>query len=249
MTDHCASPTGNQVELPSGPILHEYTDCLINPYWTINLDYLGGEVIGMWKFVKLAALAGGLMLLGSACTPGVIEQKPPSLLATIPDPALREPWLLVDTKADQLIIMQNNHPLKTFDQIALGSSGAGFKSRRGDNKTPLGVFRVGWINERSRFKRFIGLDYPNLDYAERALREKRINRATYERIRTAWIGGHTPPQNTPLGGQIGIHGIGAGNPKVHSAGINWTSGCVALDNWQIDALRPWIKVGMRVEIR
>jgi hypothetical protein len=134
-------------------------------------------------------------------------------------------------------------------KVALGSSGAGLKFARGDNKTPLGVFRVGWINDHSRFKKFIGLDYPNLDYAEQALREHRIDRLTYERIRAAWVNGRTPPQDTPLGGQIGIHGIGFGDPSVHSAGINWTSGCVALDNGQIDALRPWVRVGMRVEIR
>ncbi|MEI2781766.1 MAG: L,D-transpeptidase [Candidatus Competibacter sp.] len=44
-------------------------------------------------------------------------------------------------------------------------------------------------------------------------------------------------------------GWDSGNPGIHNAGIDWTSGCVALDNRQIDALRPWIKVGMRVEIR
>ena len=70
---------------------------------------------------------------------------------------------------------------------------------------------------------------------------------TYERVRTAWSNGRTPPQDTPLGGQIGIHGVGAGDPRIHSAGINWTSGCVALDNHQIDALRPMVKKGMRVK--
>ena len=89
--------------------------------------------------------------------------------------APREPWLLVDTRKDTLLLMQGNQPVKTFPQIALGSSGAGIKSRRGDNKTPLGVFRVGWINDSSRFKTFIGLDYPNVDYAQRALRERRID--------------------------------------------------------------------------
>ncbi|HRD67555.1 MAG TPA: L,D-transpeptidase [Candidatus Competibacter sp.] len=171
------------------------------------------------------------------------------MLATYGANAPKEPWLLVDTKKDTLMVMQGNQPVKMFPQVAFGSSGVGVKSGRGDNKTPVGVFRVGWINDHSRFKKFIGLDYPNLDYAERALRERKIDALTYDRIRAAWANGYTPPQDTPLGGQIGIHGVGYGNPSVHSAGINWTSGCVALDNRQIDALRPWVKVGMRVEIR
>jgi murein L,D-transpeptidase YafK len=204
----------------------------------------------MWKLGKQVMLLGVLACLISACAPSTVqENQQPYLLTTIHEPALREPWLLIDTKADKLMVMRDTQPIEVFHQIAVGSSGAGFKYRRGDNKTPLGVFRVGWINDHSRFKKFIGLDYPNPDYAERALRERRIDHWTYERIRSAWIGGLTPPQDTPLGGQIGIHGVGAGNPRVHEAGIDWTSGCVALDNWQIDALRPWVKVGMRVEIR
>ncbi|HPF58655.1 MAG TPA: L,D-transpeptidase [Candidatus Competibacteraceae bacterium] len=188
--------------------------------------------------------------MSSACAPNTVyENEQPPLLTKIPEPVFREPWLLIDTKADKLMVMQNAQPVEVFHQIAVGSSGAGLKYQRGDNKTPLGVFRVGWVNDHSRFNKFIGLDYPNPDYAERALRERRIDRSTYERIRSAWISGRTPPQDTPLGGQIGIHGVGAGNPRVHEAGIDWTSGCVALDNWQINALRPWIKVGMRVEIR
>lgn len=204
----------------------------------------------MWRFSKQVLLLSLVAWLSSACAPNNLQEtgQPPPV-AMPPDPALREPWLLVDTRTDKLMVMQGNQSLEVFHQVALGSSGAGLKYQRGDNKTPLGVFRVGWINDQSRFKRFIGLDYPNLDYAERALRERRIGRTTYERIRAAWMNGHTPPQDTPLGGQIGIHGVGWGDPRVHSAGINWTSGCVALNNAQIEALRPWVKVGMRVEIR
>ena len=203
----------------------------------------------MWEFSKRLILLGSFAGLLSACAPNAVEQ--PAVPPVAANNAMMPSgsWLLVDTKADALIVMNGNRPVESFRQIALGSSGAGIKFKRGDNKTPLGVFRVGWINEQSRFKTFIGLDYPNPDYAERALREHRIDALTYERIRSAWVKGRTPPQDTPLGGQIGIHGVGAGNPGVHSAGINWTSGCIALDNRQIDALRPWVKVGMRVEIR
>lgn len=204
----------------------------------------------MRLFNRQIIFLGILVGLLGGCATNEVQTPPPAPLltpsrATVPS----EPWLLVDTKADNLVIMRGQQPVQVFHQVALGSSGAGLKFRRGDNKTPLGVFRVGWINDHSRFKKFIGLDYPNLDYAEQALREHRIDRLTYERIRAAWISGRTPPQDTPLGGQIGIHGIGFGDPSVHSAGINWTSGCVALDNRQIDALRPWVRVGMRVEIR
>ncbi len=204
----------------------------------------------LFEFCKQWIALGSLMALLSACAPSNVDStisSPPAVASNATAPS--GSWLLVDTKADTLTVMNGNRPVESFRRIALGSSGAGIKDRRGDNKTPLGVFRVGWINEHSRFKTFIGLDYPNPDYAARALREHRIDALTYERIRAAWSKGRTPPQDTPLGGQIGIHGVGAGDPGIHSAGINWTSGCIALDNRQIDALKPWVKVGMRVEIR
>jgi murein L,D-transpeptidase YafK len=203
----------------------------------------------MQQLMKRVVWPGVLAGLMSACAPNSLQNSGSPPAVALPATAPRDPWLLVDTRADRLMIMQGQQPVEVFHQVALGSSGAGFKHRRGDNKTPVGVFRVGWINDHSRFKRFIGLDYPNLEYAERALREHRIDHLTYERIRAAWMNGYTPPQDTPLGGQIGIHGVGAGDPQVHGAGIDWTSGCVALDNHQIEALRPWVKVGMRVEIR
>ena len=203
----------------------------------------------MRVFGERVILLGILAWLSSACAPNNIQESAQPPLAANQTAPPNGSWLLVDTKADTLSIMQGDRPVEVFRKIALGSSGAGVKFKRGDNKTPTGVFRVGWVNDNSRFKTFIGLDYPNPDYAEQALREHRIDRTTYEHIKAAWANGRTPPQDTPLGGQIGIHGVGAGNPQVHSAGINWTSGCVALDNRQIDALRPWVKKGMRVEIR
>jgi lipoprotein-anchoring transpeptidase ErfK/SrfK len=60
--------------------------------------------------------------------------------------------------------------------------------------------------------------------------------------------GKTPPQHTPLGGYIGIHGVGSGDPEVHRA-YNWTNGCVALTNAQIDILAEWARAGTPVEIR
>ena len=202
----------------------------------------------MWmRFTERLVLLVALIGLIGACAPHR-EATPPPVAMSLPAAPVG-PWLLVDTRANTLSVMRGDRPVEVFERIVVGSSGAGVKQRRGDNKTPVGVFRVGWINENSRFRTFFGLDYPNLDHAERALREHRIDWLTYQRIRAAWLNGQTPPQDTPLGGQIGIHGVGNGDPAVHAAGINWTQGCVALDNRQIDALRPWIQVGMPVEIR
>lgn len=160
-----------------------------------------------------------------------------------------EPWVLVDSQAKTLTVMGESGPLTVFDNVALGVRGAGRKRYRGDETTPLGSFKVTHFNPASRFHLFIGLDYPNLEYAKLAHWEERIDDATYRRIASALSAGLTPPQDTPLGGHIGIHGIGRGDRKVHQASFNWTNGCVALTNEQVERLAAWVKIGTRVEIR
>lgn len=203
-------------------------------------------IIPSTKSIYLLILIGLLTACAAPVPEPAPEPEPESKPIKIPAPG--QPWLLVDTRADTLAVMIGDNPMEIFANIAIGTGGAGIKQRRGDEITPLGVFRIGWVNPYSRFKLFFGLDYPNLEYAGRAYREGRIDRLTYERIRAALEVGHTPPQDTPLGGQIGIHGIGAGDPAIHSR-FNWTAGCVALNNWQIERLAQWIQVGTRVEIR
>lgn len=157
-------------------------------------------------------------------------------------------WIDVDTNAHTLSVMQGDIIQAVFKNVAIGRYGTTWSKMTKDDKTPLGRFRVGWINEKSRYYRFFGLNYPNLDTAKRALDENRITEETWLSILEAKIMGKTPPQNTPLGGHIGIHGIGRGDQEIHHE-YNWTNGCIALTNEQIDQLGKWIKPGILVNIR
>lgn len=158
------------------------------------------------------------------------------------------PWILVDTSERTLYVMAADNVLDTYPAISLGRRGAAETRRTGDGITPLGSFRIAWIKLSSRFYRFFGLDYPNEEHVERALQRKLIDFDIYYQIRQALSLGQVPPQDTPLGGYIGIHGIGAGDERVHQIS-NWTEGCVALTNPQIDQLAQWINVGTQVVIR
>ncbi len=158
------------------------------------------------------------------------------------------PWVLIDTQARRLTVMGVHGPLAVFPHIAIGSAGAGRKRHSGDNITPLGRFRVGWINPHSRFDIFIGLDYPDVQYARLGLHDGRIDQQSYRRIRAALAASRRPPQDTSLGGYIGIHGVGAGSAWVQ-ANFDWTDGCIALSNRQIRRLTHWVKPGTRVVIR
>ncbi len=157
-------------------------------------------------------------------------------------------WIDVDTSTHTLSVMQGDSIQTVFKNVAIGRYGTTWSKMTKDDKTPLGRFRVGWINEKSRYYRFFGLNYPNLDTAKRALDENRINEETWLSILEAKSMGKTPPQNTPLGGHIGIHGIGRGDQEIHEE-YNWTNGCIALTNAQIDQLGKWIKPGILVNIR
>jgi murein L,D-transpeptidase YafK len=159
-----------------------------------------------------------------------------------------QPWVLVDTQARTLSVMQGGKPALVFSDISIGRYGATLSKRRGDHKTPLGDFRIAWIREDSPFHRFMGLDYPSLEYARRAYEEGRLSEQELKAIRQAVAKGRLPPQNTTLGGRIGLHGLGGGDPKVHQD-FNWTNGCIALTNEQIDQLMTWVAEGTRVSIR
>ncbi len=156
--------------------------------------------------------------------------------------------IFIDTDKRTLEVLQGDRVLATFNEIAIGRFGKTYFRTRGDNKTPLGNFRIGWIGKESRYYRFLGLTYPDMEAADRALQDGRINEEHWQQIRRAVQAGKTPPQNTPLGGLIGIHGVGSGDLEVHRE-YNWTNGCVALTNAQIDVLFQWAKVGTPVEIR
>ncbi|MBY0474127.1 MAG: L,D-transpeptidase [Nitrosomonas sp.] len=157
-------------------------------------------------------------------------------------------WIDVDTAEQTLLVMQGDSVKAIFENVAIGRYGTTWSKVTKDDKTPLGRFRVGWVNEKSRYYRFFGLNYPNLDTANRALEENRIDEETWLSIKQAKSRGRTPPQDTSLGGHIGIHGIGRGDQEVHHK-YNWTNGCVALTNEQIDQLGKWIKPGIWVNIR
>lgn len=143
--------------------------------------------------------------------------------------------------------MRGEQVVASFDDISVGRAGVSRKRRLGDQRTPLGDFRIVKIKEDSMYHRFFIIDYPNEERAQLALQEGEIDQSTFKAIRWATRTGRLPPQNTPLGGNLGIHGLGRGDPAFHEA-FNWTTGCIALTNEQIDKLTRWIQVGTRVVI-
>jgi murein L,D-transpeptidase YafK len=171
-----------------------------------------------------------------------------SLVCIGQDTGLDNIRIVIDTKALTLQVLQDEREILAFSDIAIGRYGTSTDRRRGDNQTPLGHFSIAWITDNTSFYRFFGFRYPSKEYAERAFKAGHLDKKTWDQIRRALAAGRLPPQDTILGGNLGIHGIGKGDINVHKQ-YNWTNGCIALTNEQIDRLTVWIKIGTPVEIR
>ncbi len=157
-------------------------------------------------------------------------------------------WLLVDTDKHTLQLFDGERSVSQFEGISIGRGGTGRYRLKGDERTPLGKFRVAWLKADSQYRFFIGLDYPQREHAKKAFENGDIDAADRQRIFQAIYAGKLPPQNTALGGYIGIHGLGAADPRLHEM-ADWTRGCVAVTNEQIDLLRRHVRTGMPVLIR
>jgi hypothetical protein len=106
------------------------------------------------------------------------------------------------------------------------------------------------VRESDRFHLFIQLNYPSVRDAINGLKTETITKQQYRDILDAHIYGQLPPQNTKLGGAIGIHGIGYETKdklEIHEL-ANWTQGCIALRNNEVEQLTSYISKGTTVKI-
>lgn len=158
--------------------------------------------------------------------------------------------IVISKSRQELNVVQGDQVIKQF-HIAYGKGGKGPKREAGDRKTPMGVYRIVEFNNNSHFYYFMQLDYPNLLDAWYGYKNKIISATEFKKIATAYKSRQIPPQNTRLGGNIGIHGIGQVTEQrlmIHE-GINWTNGCIALTNDEINELKRYVSIGTKVVIR
>jgi murein L,D-transpeptidase YafK len=157
--------------------------------------------------------------------------------------------LEISRSRNELLIKDGEQVIRRY-HASFGRGGQGAKRRQGDEITPLGNYRIVEFKPDSRFHYFMLLNYPNLVDGWHGYRTQTIDAAEFKAIAAAYKDGATPPQNTALGGFIGIHGIGEVTPKklkVHRS-QNWTRGCIALRNEEITELREYVTRGTRVFI-
>lgn len=159
-----------------------------------------------------------------------------------------EVWVKVDHESSTLSIYRGDYELERIYPISIGQRGASRMRLRGERQTPKGEFRINGINAESRFHLFFNFDYPTPWHALEALNEGVMSRAQYEDFHYYLRRHGRPPQDTVLGGNIGLHGLGSGDADVHGR-FDWTLGCVAVSNEEIERLARLIGIGTRVVIR
>ena len=173
------------------------------------------------------------------------------LLTTLSFHLYASQYELVIHKSKQELLVKDSDDIVKRYRIAHGRGGKGTKHKLGDQKTPVGVYRITNFKDDSRFHFFMQLNYPNLLDAWSGYKNKIITAKEFDEIATALSNQQKPPQDTILGGYIGIHGLGVENPEklaLHK-NSNWTEGCIALTNEEIIELKQYVSIGTRVVIK
>lgn len=133
--------------------------------------------------------------------------------------AERADEIRVDKSDRRMTLLRGGNVIKSY-RILLGDAPAGHKRQQGDERTPEGRYRITYRNDKSRFHLSLRVSYPN--EADR---------------RQARARGVDP------GGDIMIHG---GTPPGYSR--DWTDGCIALSDAQIEEVWRLVPVGTPIEI-
>jgi murein L,D-transpeptidase YafK len=147
---------------------------------------------------------------------------------TTPKPQpIKADRILVLKSERTLILMHDGKSFKTY-KVALGGQPIGPKAQRGDHKTPEGTYVIDRRNGNSQFHKALHVSYP--DAKDSALAHKL---------------GVSP------GGDIMIHGLPNGMGRVGSAhrARDWTDGCIAVTDEEIDEIWKLVPNGTPVEIK
>jgi murein L,D-transpeptidase YafK len=135
--------------------------------------------------------------------------------------------IVVEKAERTLTLYRDQRVLRTY-RIALGRNPVGAKEQEGDGRTPEGTYAITGRNPQSAFHRSLRISYPNAADRRRAARA-----------------GVRP------GGDIMIHGLPNGAGAIGAAHRlrDWTEGCIAVTNHEIEEIWRLVPNGTRIQIR
>jgi murein L,D-transpeptidase YafK len=152
-----------------------------------------------------------------------LDRRIPSQLA----PDARATSVIVEKHNRRMTLLKDGAAMRTY-AISLGGDPVGAKHQEGDGRTPEGAYKIDFKNERSRFHLALRISYPGT--ADRDQARQR---------------GVSP------GSDIMIHGLPNGLGWLRSLHLrrDWTDGCVAVTNAEIEEIWAMVDVGTPVDIR
>jgi hypothetical protein len=136
----------------------------------------------------------------------------------------------------ELIVYYKGRLFKDYDAVFGRSFEPGTKLWEGDRRTPEGVYTIIEKHPSRRWDWFLTLNYPNA-----------IDRERYAEMA---LDGELPIEDgrpVGVGGRIGIHGTD--EPLLNRDNINWTTGCISLDDQDIEELVRLLPTGTLVIIK
>ena len=135
--------------------------------------------------------------------------------------------IVVEKQRHTMTLFQAGFPVRTY-AIALGKQPLGDKVQKGDGRTPEGVYRIDSRNPESKYYKSLHISYPDAAHQRRA-----------------------QAMGVAAGGDIMIHGLPQRFAEVGAAHreFDWTEGCVALTNAEIDEIWRAIPDGAPIQIK
>ena len=135
--------------------------------------------------------------------------------------------VVVEKAQRSMHLMQNGKVLRSY-KVALGGDPVGHKAQQGDSKTPEGIYSIDFRRSESKFNLALRVSYPNSQ--DRQLAASR---------------GVDP------GGEIYIHGQPTGGvspARLAQTGADWTDGCIAVTNREIEEIWRAVPDGTPITI-
>ncbi len=173
--------------------------------------------------IKSAAILMAAIFL-FLTTPGTASATELAMLMTDTQPEVNQ--VLVKKKERRLYLLSGETVVRSY-RIGLGDNPSGHKLYEGDERTPEGDYTLDWRNSNSDFYKSIHISYPNSRDRELA---------------SAW--GLDP------GGSIMIHGLPneAEDMEFAYVGLDWTDGCIAVSNEEMDEIWQLVADGTPIRI-
>ena len=139
--------------------------------------------------------------------------------------------VMIYKKRHKLTVYYKGRLFKDYHAVFGRSFEPGTKLWEGDRRTPEGVYAIVEKHPSRRWDWFLTLNYPN-----------EIDRHRYEQMRESG----EVPRGVGVGGRIGIHG--SDEPLLNRGDVNWTTGCISVDDEDVEELMRLLPKGTVVII-